>query len=186
MFIRKTAQEEIKIEEVIPRLDLTEVHYDFSRIDLDPIHIPHVGNTFNFPSLIDEFKRTPEILCANADPINETESLISLIPAEIWMKIFSYLDITSLTHVMISCKKMADLANDNRTRERLYKSRENHRFFKFLQPEPTVIESFVTRHPVISQLLHNTPAHPPQGRINLAPAQIVYNDNPPGKGFVMG
>jgi hypothetical protein len=76
---------------------------------------------------------------------------------------------------------MADLANANRVRERLYMSKQIH-FFKPFLSKPTLLESIFDRSTWLTGLLHQIPA---QQFAPVPQTQQVYNDTPPGKGFVM-
>ena len=75
-------------------------------------------------------------MCTNTNIKNETESLISRILDDIWIEAFSYLDIKTLAFMMVSCKKMADLANDDETRERYIGQGKIIVFSNFYNPHP--------------------------------------------------
>lgn len=105
-------------------------------------------------SLSDHFKlelqRTPKGIYLNPAQKNETHSQISRIISALWLDIFSYLDTSTLVIMMISCKKMANLTNDDKVRERLYLSKQYHLFtkrtFSFIDETPELTIASLSDH----------------------------------------
>lgn len=131
-----------------------------------------------------EFNKTPKIEYSNPDPKNEMDSAIIRIPNEIWLMVLSHLDIKSLIFTMLSCKNMANLTNDDEVRARLYKAKVNHYFFKAQQVPSTPIESFVDRSSALSRLIPSY-SNKPTNVLHPHKARQLYNNNPPGRGFIM-
>lgn len=183
MFNRKlppTKPVEIEMQEFKPQLDLKLTDLNLNLL------IPTV--TFDVGTKLDisqyllfdpkELNRVPKKTFTNADEKNETESFISFLPPEMWMRIFSYLDIKTLSFMMLSCKKMTELTNDNEVRERFAKSKESHLFFKMVQPATTSLEALQATHANLLPL-HHIPQH-----LNVTnQAQQIYQEGP--LGFVM-
>lgn len=126
-----------------------------------------------------ELYRTPKRIHLNPAQKNETHSAISRITNVVWLDIFSYLDIPSLVSMMISCKKMGTLANDNNVRERLYKAKQYHLFakrsFSFIDETPELTIASLSNDLILRPQITITEESKGTG---------VYNDNPPGQGFV--
>ena len=133
-------------------------------------------------SIKDEFKRTPKRIHMNAESKNETEGLISHILDDTWVAVFSYLDVSTLVLMMMSCKRIANLANDDGIREQLYTSKYNH-FLKSLCPS-RVISFFNERQKLVARLPAQSLLPEPVAFMPEAKQQ-VYNDSPAGQGFVM-
>ena len=178
MFVRSVhnlAPEEIEMKELKHQVDLKGISFT------NFISSPEIRIFVKIPSITAELKRTPRKTYINHEPKNETESLVSRIADVIWVKTFAYLDLKTLAIMMISCKKMACLANDSKIRERLYQSKQNS-FFKSLLTVPRLeIKSEPARLFQQDLFVPQVPVIPHQ---DLQVYQ-VHNDNPPGRGFVM-
>lgn len=181
----KAVPQEIEMKELQPSLERTEINFSFSRVILDVAEtklIPRIALQLAPLCTIDECNRVPKKNYTNAEIKNEAQSVICHILDDTWIQIFSHLDIRSLVFIMLSCKKIASLANDDGTRERLYVSNRDH-FFKMLSLKPTPLE-FSSRTPALLRLQQQLPAQQ-QLSVHSTPQYAYYNDNPPGQGFVM-
>jgi hypothetical protein len=178
---RSTASE--KIEQDKLQLQFGTVLNNVQQLSISAAEFEINIRKFELNNVVAELNRTPKKTYTNLNIKNETESLISGITDFTWLQIFSYLDLRSLALIMISCKKMAHLTNDNKTRERLYKSKKYHFFNEFI-PKTTVLEPFCETSEV-ARLIRRQEQHPVQQFELIPQTQQVFNDNPPGRGFVM-
>lgn len=132
-------------------------------------------------SLTDLFK-TPKREYKNPNPENEKQ--LSLCN-DVWLEVYSFLAVSDLVKLIITCKKLADLANEDNIREMLYQKKTDMKLKKGLKKlfdlpfpiiSPLVLHNFTGRMTGVN-IQHIDPTHPPDFD--------YYHDDPPGRGFVM-
>jgi hypothetical protein len=109
------------------------------KIDLPLIH----GPLFSTADLYSNFLKIPRCKYKNPHPENENPKRAGRLPDDLWLQIYHFLEASSAVKLIIACKKLGEIANDDSMRQKLYVMKEHTqrknawREMKSSAPSPT-------------------------------------------------